>query len=465
MVAEAEILFMSAGLVLAFMLWTRLVSPAVALVLVLLAVGSGFVDPRKSYEVVSLWVFVPWVLAALCDRRREQGGLHWLPGGVIGGLIVLTYQGYFLFAAAGLAVLLVLTWRRSADRRGYLLHCAGVAVTAFVLASWFLVPYAVAAVTTGAQRTYDYFVSPGGLLRDPLGTSLFLDSGVYALVHLAGLVGLVALRTRSWWARPLLYLLLGTLAYRLVYLAVFLATGHTGLLQYTTRLLQGILVTAAVLAVADLLSEEELRRALLRRGPAMPRLAVVGVVLLALGAGRVAAEVWSPALQVDRPDCSRSFALCAHAEPLPDGSLPHYSTDAVHIRPVPIEAVGRAISDRLGPDGRPVTVAYDERFLAVLPLPGWTGVVRGAANSLQRWDDRAAYLAQVAARTDPAAVSAGLARTPWGPIDALVLRRHGTRLGLGGIGVDFDAAAFDGPQFTVVDGLGHDTVLVLRNGA
>ena len=89
---EAQIVVMSGALVVAYLMWRRLVGPAVAFTIVGLS-PAVFNQPSKDYEFLALLVFAPWVLAtfagiAACPRRdalaprrtdRRAPGAH-LPG-------------------------------------------------------------------------------------------------------------------------------------------------------------------------------------------------------------------------------------------------------------------------------------------------------------------------------------------------------------------------------------------------
>src|SRR3954454_2033598 len=102
LVGDAQVVLYSLGLLLGYSLWRRLVSAPIALLIVVLApVVPSFEhlgDAGKVYEFVVLVVMAPWILATFAGLPRERGGLHWLPAGLIGGLIVLTYPAYFVFA-------------------------------------------------------------------------------------------------------------------------------------------------------------------------------------------------------------------------------------------------------------------------------------------------------------------------------------------------------------------------------
>ena len=79
----------------------------VALTISALVLVTWF-DPRKAYEVLTLVIFVPWVLDVFGRPPRPR--LHWLPAGVLGGFIVVTYQAWVVYAAFGLLALIALAW-------------------------------------------------------------------------------------------------------------------------------------------------------------------------------------------------------------------------------------------------------------------------------------------------------------------------------------------------------------------
>lgn len=156
LLAPAEILFMSFAVLAVFLLWQRLVPPAVALACAgvgLLAYG----EPFKPYSIIALLILVPWVIATFANPPK--GRLHWLPAGIIGGLLTLTYFGWMTFGAPGIIAIVIAGWRRAESRRRYVGHVLRVSAIMIML--------------------------------------------------LIGLAGLFWYR-RSWWGRPTLYLVLGT---------------------------------------------------------------------------------------------------------------------------------------------------------------------------------------------------------------------------------------------------------------
>src|SRR6185369_212929 len=137
--------------------------------LLAMAAPVAFSQPRKVYEIFTMAILVPCALAAL-SRFRRPGGLHWLPAGLVLGVILQVYQGYVVFTAAGLLVLAVMGWRdarQHGEDRAFVLHLAGIVGTALVVASWYLVPFLHALLTIGGPRVNDYYVA-GEITADPL---------------------------------------------------------------------------------------------------------------------------------------------------------------------------------------------------------------------------------------------------------------------------------------------------------
>ncbi|HET6212963.1 MAG TPA: arabinofuranosyltransferase, partial [Micromonosporaceae bacterium] len=235
LVGDAQILCVSAAALVCFLLWRRLASGWVALAIAGLGV-LVFGDPRKAYEVITLLAFIPWAVQALArppsDSGSGRGRLHWLPAGIVGGLIVLTYQAWFIFGGLGLLAIIWTTWRTEPDRRGYLGHVAAVAAVAFVVDSWYLVPFLWGVLTRDSVMVSDLF-SPVGIHGEMFP---FLEPTPLGVVQLAGLVGLLWLRRTVWWAGPLLFLGTSAFVYRMVALVPYVPTGHTKFLQYSAHL-------------------------------------------------------------------------------------------------------------------------------------------------------------------------------------------------------------------------------------
>jgi hypothetical protein len=420
-----------------------------------------FAEPSKDYEFIALLVFIPWILATFAGLRREQGGLHWLPAGIIGGLLVLTYQAFVLFAALGLLVLIALTVRASADRARYLLHLLGVAGTAFVVSSWYVVPFITTLLTDGGNRVSDFWLS-SSIVDEPLVLP-FLEPTPLGLLQLVGLLGLVWYRKSTWWAQPLLLLLLGTYAYRVLFLLKTVQDNHTGYLQYTGRSIGMLLVTAGVLTAFQ--AAPSGWRRIGSPGNRHRAVAVTVVAAMVAWGGLQGWQIWAPGPRGIRDAVSgageRNQGTLAHAERLPDGRRTRFAPPGRSQRLFPTNDVRRVIESQLGADARPVVLSYDQRLFSYEPMYAFVAPNRLSANTLQRWDDRQVVVAGLSRITEPAAFAEASSDTAFGGIDVFVLREADD--GWQWTAATFAPEAFDAAYFHV-ERLATDTVVAVRRG-
>jgi Arabinofuranosyltransferase N terminal/Arabinofuranosyltransferase A C terminal len=469
---EAQIVVMSGALVVAYLMWRRLVGPAVAFTIVGLA-PAVFNQPSKDYEFLALLVFAPWVLATFAWLPRARGGMHWLPAGLIGALLVLTYQAWLLYSALGLLLLIGLTLRATSPRRPYLLHLLGVALTAFVVASWYVVPFVTTLVTQGGQRVSDFWMSPS-IVDRPLVLP-FMQATPIAVVELVGLLGMIWYRRTTWWAQPLLLIVVGNYAYRILFLLKTVQDNHTGYLQYTETLVSMTLVTAGVLTTSE--AAPRLWSRLVARPLAPPgarhvatsrerAVAVTGVVALVVWAAMQGWPNWVPGPRGLRnsahPVGEVNRGTDAHAERLPDGTLTRFAPPEQYLHSLfPTIVIERVVTSELGARARPVVLAYDQRLFAFLPYYGYTSTDRVSANTLLRWDDRAAEIKRLAAITDPAQFAAASRNTAFGPIDVFVLRATGAQWRWKS--VSFSPGSFEGGAFSIEHLPGNAVVAVRKS--
>ncbi|NKZ02191.1 arabinofuranosyltransferase [Actinomadura latina] len=448
---DAQTLTISGAVLLTFLLWTRLV-PAPAALAIAAAALVSFADPRKAHEVVALAVFIPWVPATF--GRPPRGRLHWLPAGVLGGLVIATYLGFVLWGAAGILALAWLTWRAAGDRRRYLAHLAKVAVVAAVTAAWYLVPYGWTLLRDGGQMVSDEFPAPA----ITSGLFPFLDATPLGLLQAIGLAGLLWYRRAAWWATPLLCLVAGAYLYRALATARYLVNGHTGLFYHTARMVTVLLAIAGVLTVAH--AAPGLVRRLATRDTIPNGLTATAVTVLIGWCGFTYWHEWTPpTTDPATATGTRRYAVLAHTEPRPDGTLPRYAPARPTTRWFPVGPIQKAVTDVLGRDAAPRTLSYDERLFAYLPWPGYIAADRTAASSTTHWDDRRAALAALAAVPDPDAFARAAAHTRFGPIDLFILRADATAWTWNNI--HFRPAQFTSAHFTVRS-LPNDTVLAIR---
>ncbi|RAY17217.1 hypothetical protein DPM19_03465 [Actinomadura craniellae] len=469
LLAPAEIIMISGSVIAGFALWIRLTAPPAALAISALLLPA-FGNPAKCYEVVALAVFVP--LALLTLARPPGGRLHWLPAGLLTGVLCLTYYAYVVFAAVGLVVLGWWVWRSEPDRRAYLLHLARVTAVVAVVTAWYTIPYLIA-MAQGGQQVGDMYQATE-ISQDPFP---FLDLSPFGLVQLAGVIALLWYGRTTWWANPLLLIVAGAYAYRVIGMIRWVATAHTGLFYYTLPLISACLIAAAVLGAWEAV-------------PALLRWARRKDVSLSAGAGVVALTVllgytgysywyvWMPANRwlatadggaVPDWNTSNRLAAYAHVQRLPDGrrTLHAQSASKGGARSyLPVADIQGLVYQVRPGDERPRTLSYSEQIFAFLPWRGFIGVDRNASLGPARWVDRHNALLRLATVLDPDAFARASADTGFGPIDVFVLRRDGDSLTWKGLRVPqtvrFGRSQFASASFYVQDLPDGTTVAIRR---
>jgi hypothetical protein len=192
---------------------------------------------------------------------------------------------------------------------------------------------------------------------------------------------------------------------------------------------------------------------------------VAGVVVLVLWAALQGWGEWVPGPRGLRdsiqPAGEVNRGTDAHAERLPDGSLTRFAPpeEYLHSRLRTAE-IEKVVTSTLGPRARPVVLAYDQRLFAFTNYYCYISPDRVSANTLQKWDDRAAALRELGTVTDPVAFAAASQQTEFGPIDVFVLRTSGDRWRWGDI--SFARSAFDPATFTIKM-LPSKVVVAVRN--
>jgi len=482
LLGTTQAMVIAASVLVAFLLWRRLVPAPLALALsgtVLVGVN----EPSKANEVFALSVFLPLLLATFSPPKESGGAadqstaLHPVVAGILFGLMVPLYPNFLMFGLLGIALILVTGWLAADPRRGYAVH-AGITVgVAVVVSSWYLGPLVLAYSHGRTQVVADQFKS-GALARSQF--ELFgSSSAVLFVLQMVGVVGIVALWRRSWWARPVGLLLAGVLVVKAVMLLRFVLTGHSFLLLYVPYLFRFAVAAAGVLTLWELWQAWGSR--LVERLGTPPRLS--GVIAIAILIGVIAETSWSmwlpaPAGSRDANGASKSTEVSmssyAHMEYLPDGSRPAYP--AITMAPgLPATRIYRLIDADLGKgvngngaDGNgvngegvdPVVLTTDQRMFSFRAFRNYLPPARESSNALTRWDDRKEVVDRIARITSPAQMASALAATEFGPIDVLVLRaKSDTWMWRN---VAFASSAFQGPQFTVHTGLPEGFVVVTR---
>lgn len=448
LLGDAEVLTTSAGLLVAFLLWRRHVGPWVALAIAGLAFAT-WADPRKAFEVITLAIFVPWVLETF--GRPPRARMHWLLAGLLAGLMVVVYQAWILYSVFAIVALIVVTFRAEADRKAYVRRLALIVAVAFAVSCWYVVPYVWAMLTQDGELVSDLFVSGG------LNTGLFpfLQFTPLGMLQLVGLVGLVWFYRSTWWAKPILFLVIGVYVYRLISMVRFVFTQHTFFLHYTARLYTVLMTIAGVLVVAHA-APIVLRRLRLTA----PRAAGAAVLAVALAwAGATYTGEWMPRAEAALYTGPR-YARDAHVEPLPGGGYPRFAPEEARRPWFPVTPIKEAVEQARGPNPQLVTLTVDERLFSFLPWPAYVAIPVEGAGSLSRWTERRAEVTRLAQTPDPDAFAAASANTKFGPIDVFVLRK-------GADGWQWDDLRFQPSQFsaqhwTIVDDLPENIVVAVR---
>lgn len=465
--ADAEVVGVSLAVLACFMMWRRLV-PAWASFAIPLVLVVSYFDARKPYEVLALYLTVPWVLATFTGsrgagrsaspapapaaardpRRPPARRLHWLPAGVIGGLIVLAYQGFLVFGAMGILALVVLTWYADrAGRAAYLRHLAGVCVVALAVSSWYVVPYVHALLTREHKMISDMYTFDS-MLDIVFPFASFTPLGILQLI---GLVGLLWLRRSTWWAMPLLLLAGSAFLYRALMMVSYGLTGHTAFAHYAVEMVVVVLAASGVLVLGHVTP-----LVLDRLGSAPPRATLA--VLLAVLAGWAAwsfAMRWMPGTSQSSP-----YADWAHQEPLPGGGYPMFAPMEGRVAWFPVGPIEQAVEEELGDEPRRVSLSVDDRLYAYLPWPGYLTTSRFGSGTFALFDQRLVELRRLAATSDPAAFAKASADTRFGPIDIFILRERDGAWHWQGL--RFQESQFDPSLWTIRDDLPEDIVVAIR---
>jgi hypothetical protein len=454
LIGVCSVVFCGLAVMCAYLLWRQLCSPVVALSICLIP-AAVYGDPRKAHEVMALCVITPWALGALSRGRRDTPLLHWGVAGVVGGLLVTTYQGYLTFSVLALVVIVAAGLRR-APRWPYVKHLLLTAATALAVAGWFLGPWLRLLLRTGGDTSADLFVPFEA--RDPWHLP-WMHAWPVAIWLTLGLLLLVGFSRTEQWARCLLAMALAAMAYRWVMFYRYEQTGHTAFFHYTDRLYDGILAIGMVLGLVWLWPW--VSRPLRKRAPALhrlvPTLAVSAVTLVAM------CFYWD-AHRAGHPDNSDTpnFTRLAHAAELPGGGYPEFSAAAGQIPRFPAPEVRRIVERRLGKDALPTLLSYGESVSSFYPYYQYVGVGGHSANSLAFWPRRVAEIQRLSHIGDPATFAAECGRMQHGQIDVFVLRKQGDTFLWRDIA--FRRSQFGAPYFHVERAFG-DTWVFVRSGA
>jgi hypothetical protein len=445
LLADAEVIGASLAVLACFLMWRRLMPAWVSFAISAVMLVSYF-DARKPYEVIALYVIVPWALATF--GRPPRGRLHWLTAGLIGALIVLTYQGWLVFGSLGIVALIVINWRSERERRkSYVLRLVGVFVVALVVTGWYVLPYVYALLTVENKMISDMYAFPSMLdIVFP-----FAENTPIALLQLIGLIGLLWLRRTTWWATPMLLLAASAFLYRALMMVSFARSGHTAFAHYAVEMVIVVLAAAGVLVLVHTVP-----LAVKRLGGAPPRGTVAALTAIAVGwmAWSFTME-WMPGTRH-----SSVYTLWAHQEPLPDGGYSSHARPEGRIAWFPVGPIERAVEGVLGENPRKVTLSADDRLYSFVPWPGYMTTSRFGSGTFALFDSRLAELRRLEATGDPAAFARESAQTRFGPIDVFILQKRDGAWQWRGL--NFRESQFDTAQWTIIDNLPENVVVAIR---
>lgn len=406
LMSPAAALSLAASVVCSFVLWRRVCSAPLSLALSSMCL-LAFHSPAKSYVVLAIAVFVPWLMQVF--GSPPGGRLHWLPAGLVLGLIIVTYYGPFVLCAFGLIVLVLGRFRRVETRLHELRYLGSVAAVGLAVSGWYWIPMISTWLNSGAQSFGDLYASDGLLaLPAPLDDS----PAVIVAIQLVGLLGCIAWRRTHWWAAPIATVALGLWAYWALMMALFAATGHTMLFHYVARVLDPLLAGAGVLVLAHC---GPLVISVIGRRIGRP-VGVAALATLSIWAATSMVLDWMPSRDPAHPN----DAAFAFAQTLPDGSAPTYGTGQPLLAGFPADRVTQLVE----PGSRPLTLSTDERLFAHLPWPGYMAVDRTGSNRFSNWQDRYDEVRTLASSTSATEFSAAAATMVHGSIDVFVLAQH-----------------------------------------
>ena len=460
----SETLAMSAVILVGFLLWRRLLRDGLALA-VTVAGFVVFMDPSKPYAALALTMLFPWALDTFARPPRSR--LSFVGAGIVGGLQILLYPLYLIFAALGIAALIVLTARAAPQRGRYLRHVAGVALVSFLVSSWYLIPLLSWAVGHGLEPVALRYAPAPSIVSNPF-PFLSLQTPLGALTAV-GLAGLAWYWRRAWWTLPLALLMLSAYAYRFGSEAIFAASGNTLALQYTTALATASLVLEGVLTLA-----RAVPAILTRMAVAQPAgLGMFALCVLALWVGTNGWYAWMPGAPtvhspVFQPALTTLYneASIAHLQPLPDGHYPRFAPVSGRFPGVPLAAIIADVNSVLGRNATPATLSFTEEPFALESWRGYIGVDAGAAAATSQWRSRFHALLALAGVAGPQAFATASAHTPYGPIDVFVLQARGrwwewSPLHYGGE-VRFAPRQFSSGAFAIFRGLPSGVIVAVR---
>ncbi|MDQ3302823.1 MAG: arabinofuranosyltransferase [Actinomycetota bacterium] len=341
---------------LSYLLWRRIIGPAVAALVsvgapLTISVGATLALFYKPDAWLVLFVVIPWWLDAVYGLRRpEVRALPLRTHGLIGAALFCTYYYFFFILALALALLPVLDrlhppanprpWRR---RLALLGIAAGLSAV-----YWLPLLMSILEAREPASLQNLWFTKE----HTELAVNVF-DGSVVGFLMLGGLVHLAWTFRRQRLSAGLLLLLAGGYAWYV--LGFFLAAAGRPVLAFkAAEFVEPILVIAGIRAASALVGEATARSS---RSDVERVAAVVGVALaFVLGQAYVDDQV------------ADSHIGASHAETRPDGVRQPYAPATVKADDVPAARMIELVWAMHEDEDPPVVLSSRSDFLRISPL-------------------------------------------------------------------------------------------------
>lgn len=313
-----EIVGVSAIGPLAYLAWRMLLPPSWAAA-VGFASSAPFLDPYKPLASISLVVATPTLIALILTLRKSRTrdwrylfGQAVLLGAVL-GLVFLTYSGWFVWCAPGVAVAGLFAFPWSHWRRGLVVTAASVGAFAAVSATY-LVSFISSPGVVDKYKYFDtstdpaYFAAWLGDLTGPVAQwppyGEFGGVGLFTIGLAAGLGAAIALGWRSWAVRTTALVFVGAWLVRFWIAGRMASTGLVQLYPRTSTVLLHCTLILGALALCLVLDGLMGRATVLAprpRGSARSRHlgwtigALTSLVLVASSVGSATVDRYLPA--------------------------------------------------------------------------------------------------------------------------------------------------------------------------
>jgi galactan 5-O-arabinofuranosyltransferase len=393
-----------AALLLSFCLWRMILRPGWALAA---AIGSSLVLPTQIgqishateawYSAYSCFVAVTgvaWVAAAWTTVRGPAGRGRLALLAVIGAVLALTY--YLLFVLA-IGVLLVLAVASPGVRRRALLRVLTLAGAIALLTAVFWIPLASAII--GGSAAQGHYVR-----SDFLQVAIGLNGPIALGVLVVAAIVALAATLREPASQAVAALLAGTIAYQLLSVAA-LVVAHQQLQPHrAVTMLWATLGAAVPVALGSAARDGDPTVGWRARWspPVAPRALLAGLVAV------VVLAVFGLGAAQGTDQASGPFSRAAH-----------HPVDLA-----PTDAIARFITTTTGRRPQQLTVlSADPTLLVTRPFYGFLALKARYAHPRAQLGQRIGVLRAATACPDAACALRRLTRTPFGPIDAIVLRR------------------------------------------